>query len=145
MVSPADLLLARTEVLDAIARLARAQDAKDWDAVAGAYLDAATYVHPGGRLEGVEAILDRTRSALASLDASQHLIGTVTVDLAGDHAHSVAYFHAQHVRVGAPGGDLYTVGGTYTDLWWHTPAGWRIATRTQTYQWRSGNRDVVAR
>jgi ketosteroid isomerase-like protein len=126
-------------------RGAYAQDEKDWAGVAATYTDDAEYVHPGGRLEGVDAIVERTRGALAALDASQHLIGSITVDVDGDEAASLAYFQAQHVRAGTPGGDLYTIAGSYADRWLRTTAGWRIAQRTQAYHWRSGNRDVVAR
>lgn len=134
----------RAEIGDRIARLAYAQDEKDWDAVRAAYRDDAVYVHPGGRLDGAGAILDRTKRALQALDASQHLIGSVTIEVNGDVATSLAYFQAQHVRTGVPSGDLYTIAGSYADDWVRTAEGWRIAKRTQTYHWRSGNRDVVA-
>jgi len=135
----------RAEIADRIARLAHAQDARDWDAVGGSFVPGALYVHPGGRLEGVEQIVDRTRTALQVLDASQHLIGSIAVTVTGDTATSLAYFQAQHVREGTPGGGLYVIAGSYADTWVRTPDGWRIESRTQTYSWRSGNRDVVAR
>lgn len=135
----------RAEIAERIARLAYAQDDKDWAAVGAAYAPDAVYLHPGGRLEGADEIVDRTRAALDALDASQHLIGSVTVEVEGDTAASLAYFQAQHVRAGTPGGDLYTIAGSYADRWMRTPDGWRISARTQTYHWRSGNRDVVAR
>ncbi len=137
--------LDRGEICDRIARLAHAQDDQDWDAIAAAFMKDAVYVHPGGRLEGVDEIVERKRNALRVLDASQHLIGSIAVEVTGDSATSRAYFQAQHVRKDTPGGDLYTIAGTYDDQWVRTPGGWRIAVRTQTYTWRSGNRDVVAR
>ena len=135
----------RTEICDRIARLAHAQDDRDWDAVGAAFVRDAAYVHPGGRLEGVDQIVERTSNALGALDASQHLIGSISVSVDGDVATSRAHFQAQHLRTGTPGGDLYTIAGTYDDRWARTPDGWRIASRTQTYSWRSGNRDVAAR
>lgn len=135
----------RLDIADRIARLAHAQDAKDWEVIASAFVAGAVYVHPGGRLEGVDQILGRTRAALGVLDASQHLVGSITVEVQGDAAASRAYFQAQHVRHDLAGGDLYAIAGTYEDSWVRTTAGWRIASRTQTYTWRSGNRDVVAR
>lgn len=133
------------DIRNRIARLAYAQDEKDWDAVRAAYVEDAIYVHPGGRLEGVDEIVARTRKALESLDTSQHLIGSITITVSGDTASSRAYFQAQHVRAAAPGGELYAIAGSYTDRWVRTPEGWRIAERTQTYQWRSGNPDVIVR
>ena len=135
----------RAEIADRIARLAHAQDSRDWDGVGASFVPDAVYVHPSGRLEGVDQIVDRTRNALQVLDASQHLIGSISVTVDGDTATSTAYFQAQHVREGTPDGDLYAIAGTYADAWVRTPDGWRIESRTQTYNWRSGNRDVVAR
>lgn len=135
----------RAEVADLVMGLARAQDEKDWDGVRRAYLPAARYEHPGGVLDGVEEIVARTRRALEALDASQHLLGTQQITVAGDEARSRCYFHAQHVRQDAPGGEHYVIAGTYADQLVRTPQGWRIAERVQAYQWRSGNRDVVTR
>jgi hypothetical protein len=144
-VDPVRALEDRLDVTHRIARLAHAQDAKDWEAVAAAFVPHAVYEHPGGRLEGADEIVARTRAALQLLDASQHLVGSIVVEAHGDRATSLACFQAQHVRHGASGGELYTIAGTYEDDWVRTPEGWRIASRTQTYSWRSGNRDVVAR
>jgi ketosteroid isomerase-like protein len=135
----------RLDVTELVVRCAHAQDARDWDQLAGVYADDAVYAHPGGRLEGAAAIVDRSRRALSGLDASQHLIGSISVSVHGHSASSFAYFQAQHVRTGAEGGELYTVGGSYADRHVRTPSGWRIAERNQTYHWRTGNRDVVAR
>jgi len=135
----------RVEIADRIAQLAHAQDDQDWEAVAAAFVADAVYLYPGGTLEGVDEIIERTRNALKVLDASQHLVGSITVSMDGDTASSRAYFQGQHLRAGTPGGDLYAIAGTYSDRWVRTAEGWRIEMRTQTYEWRSGNRDVVAR
>jgi SnoaL-like domain len=109
------------------------------------FTGAPSFVHPGGRLEGFEAILARTRSALESLDASQHLLGNVVTAVDGDTAHATSYFQAQHVRAGTPGGDTYIIAGSYTDTPARTSGGWKIAERAQLYLWRDGNRAVVSR
>ena len=137
--------LARIEIADRIARLAHAQDDRDWRAVRSAYVANAIYIHPGGRLDGVDEIVERTCIALQGLDASQHLIGSITVDVQGDAATSLAYFQAQHVRAEARGGELYTIAGSYADRWVRTSHHWCIEQRTQTYHWRSGNREVIVR
>jgi ketosteroid isomerase-like protein len=135
----------RAMISDLVMNCAQAQDRHDWSAVAATYAEDAVYRHPGGEMVGVEAIVQRTRNALEALDASQHLLGSMTVDVDGNTAHARCYFHAQHVREGARGGDLYTIAGTYADTLVRTPDGWRIRERVQTYQWRNGNRDVVVR
>lgn len=129
-----------------LARYARALDDHDWDTVASCFLPTAVFSHPGGAADGAAAIVERARAALTPLTASQHLLGTVVIDLDGDRASATSYFQAQHVREGAPGdGDTYLIAGTYHDDLVRTGDGWRIEQRHQTYAWRSGNRAVVAR
>ena len=138
-------LIDRQEIADLCARYAFALDTKDWALLENCFTGAPTFVHPGGRLEGFEAILTRTRGALESLDASQHLLGNVVAEVDGDSARSTCYFQAQHVRTGTPGGDTYIIAGSYSDTLARTHSGWKIAERVQVYLWRDGNRAVVSR
>jgi uncharacterized protein (TIGR02246 family) len=136
----------RAAIHDLLVRLALAQDARDWDALADCFRPDAIYVHPGGELRGVDAIVDRTRTALTPLDASQHLLGTILVTVGEHDASATTYFQAQHVRHGAPGGHLYVIAGTYLDrLVRGDDGGWRVARRAQQYTWRDGNPDVTRR
>jgi ketosteroid isomerase-like protein len=140
-------LIDQQEIADLCTRYTLGLDAKDWDRVRSCFTDAAVFVHPGGRIDGVDGIVDRARGALEPLDASQHLLGNVLVEVApdGTTARCTSYFQAQHVRAGAPGGDTYVIAGSYTDTLTRTADGWRIAERVQAYLWRDGNRAVVAR
>lgn len=62
-------------------------------------------------------------------DATQHLIGTIDVQLDGsDRARMSSYLHATH-RIAASKA-LSVVLGTYVDEVVRTPDGWRIARRT---------------
>ena len=138
-------LIDRQEIADLCARYAAALDTKDWTLLESCFTDAPAFVHPGGRLEGFEAILARTKEALEPLDASQHLLGNIVADIDADSARCTCYFQAQHVRQGTPGGGTYIIAGSYTDTLTRTPGGWKIAERVQVYLWRDGNRAVVSR
>ncbi len=135
----------RQEIAELCARYTTALDAKDWASLRTCFGDTPAFVHPGGRLDGWEEILVRTSAALTPLTLTQHLLGNIVVSVDDDRARSSCYFHAQHVRAGTPGGDLYVIAGRYDDSLRRTHGGWRIDERVQTYQWRSGNRAVVAR
>lgn len=135
----------KQEIADLCARYTTALDTRDWDLLAGCFAPDPVFVHPGGRLEGFAAILDRTRTALAPLTATQHLLGSLVAEVDGDSARSVCYFQAQHVRAGTPGGERYIIAGRYTDTLTRTADGWKITERVQDYLWRDGNRAVVAR
>jgi hypothetical protein len=140
-------LIDRQEIADLLARYTFGLDTKDWALVGRCFTDAPVFIHPGGRVDGVEGIIDRARGALDPLDGSQHLLGNVVVDVDPDGAtaRAISYFQAQHVRAGTPGGDTYIIAGSYTDSLVRTRDGWKIAERVQAYLWRDGNRAVVAR
>jgi ketosteroid isomerase-like protein len=138
-------LVDRVAIEDVLVRCALAQDRHDWDAVAGCFQPDAVYVHPKGRLDGAAAIAERSRAALGALDASQHLIGSIQIEVSGNTARATSYFHAQHVRAGAPGGDLYVISGTYADDLEYRDGVWRISQRQQTYAARWGNPAVIVR
>jgi 3-phenylpropionate/cinnamic acid dioxygenase small subunit len=141
----ADELADRQEIADLCVRYARALDRHDWEALAACFVADAVYLYPGGRTDGVEAVVERCRAALTPLDASQHLIGSILTAVDGDEGRASSYFHAQHVRAGTEGGDTFVIAGSYDDRVVRTAEGWRIAQRDQTYTWTAGNRAVVRR
>jgi ketosteroid isomerase-like protein len=135
----------RQAVYDLVVGYVLALDQRDWETVSKCFASDAVFIHPAGRVEGPDAIVGRARAALDPLDASQHLLGSILVTVDGDDAQATSYFHAQHVRAGAPGGDLYVIAGSYRDRLRRGAEGWEIFERTQDYSWRSGNPDVIVR
>jgi 3-phenylpropionate/cinnamic acid dioxygenase small subunit len=138
-------LVDQQAISDLCVRYTSALDTRAWERLESCFTADPTFVHPGGRLAGFDEILARTSAALDPLDATQHLLGNVVVEVTGDTATATSCFQAQHVRAGAPGGDTYLIAGSYADSLVRTPDGWRIAERVQSYAWRAGNRAVVAR
>ncbi len=59
--------------------------------------------------------------------ATQHLIGTITINVNGGTATMSSYLHATHLR---PNGSIDVANGTYEDEVIKTEQGWRIRTRT---------------
>ena len=148
MRDPLKALVDRQEIADLCVRYTYALDRRDWDGVRACFTDVPVFTHPGGRVDGGAGIVGRARGALDQLDASQHLLGNVLVELDDedeDAATSVCYFQAQHVRAGATGGNTYLIAGSYRDRLVRTSRGWRIAHRDQVYLWCDGNRGVVQR
>jgi hypothetical protein len=135
----------RQEIAELCVRYTTALDTRDWGLLETCFAPAPVFVHPGGRLEGFPAILERTRAALAPLTATQHLLGTMVAEVDTDTARSVCYFQAQHVRAGTAGGETYIIAGRYADTLARTADGWKITERIQAYLWRDGNRAVIAR
>ena len=137
------VLADRQAIEDVSVRYAAALDNRDWWALEVCFVPQAVYEHPGGRLSGFPAILDRVRSALAPLSRTQHLLGNFHVEVDGNQACAACHFQAQHLRRGIKG--TYTISGTYADRLLRTAAGWQIEERRQTYCWTAGDRAVISR
>jgi hypothetical protein len=134
----------RQDIADVLHRYALALDGREWEALASCFLPdgVADYGDLGGVNEGRDAIVALCRGALEGLDASQHLIGTVAIEVDGDTATATCYLQAQHVLRGARGGDNFLVGGTYRDRLVRTGSGWQIEHRTLEGTWQDGNPGV---
>jgi acetyl esterase/lipase/ketosteroid isomerase-like protein len=141
MASDAD----RQAIVDVCVTYALALDRRDWTRLRTCFTDdaIANYAERSSS-DGYEAIEMTCRAALEPLTASQHLLGNHLVVVNGDEADSSCYFQAQHVREGLAGGPLYTVAGRYDDRFVRTTSGWRIANRTLTVMWTSGNDAVLS-
>jgi 3-phenylpropionate/cinnamic acid dioxygenase small subunit len=132
-------MLDRAAVFDLTVDYCTAIDAKDWDALRSVFAPAATARLGRTDHEGVDDIIARCRSALTSLDASQHMITNHRIRVDGDRATCSCHVQAQHVRAAAAAGPNYLVGGRYDDDLERTPDGWRIARRVLTVLWTEGN------
>lgn len=131
----------QVEISKLLTRYTYGLDSRDWDLLGSCFTErgVADFGELGGVHDGRDAIVAFCRSVLAGLDASQHLIGSISIDCSGDEASAVCYFQAQHVFKGAEGGDNYLVGGTYRDRVLRSAEGWRIAHRTLEASWFDGN------
>jgi hypothetical protein len=133
----------RLEIIELTHRYCWALDSKDFDLLDTVFLPDATAELRSSPLVGREAIRDRIRSALSTLDATQHTVSNHLVTVLGATATARTYLHSQHVRTGTPGGDLYVIAGRYEDELVRTPDGWRIGFRRLVTVWSEGNLDVV--
>jgi 3-phenylpropionate/cinnamic acid dioxygenase small subunit len=139
-------LLDRAEISDLLARYSTALDSRTWELLGEVFLpDAACDYGALGSPQGLAEITALIRGTIADLDATQHLVGNVVVQVHADEATADCYLISQHIRRDTPGGDHYFLGGRYSDRLLRTPSGWRIAHRTLHRMWATGNRDVVRR
>lgn len=136
----------RLAITDLLHRYPAGLDTKNWELLATVFTadGVADYGALGGINEGPAAIVKLCRGALQGLDASQHILSNIVIELDGDRARSTCYFQAQHVVAGTEGGDNFLVGGTYVDDCVRTPEGWRIQRKTLHPTWQDGNAKVFA-
>jgi hypothetical protein len=149
----------RAAVTDTVVRLGWYLDRRDWDGLRGLFTDRVhtdyTALWGGQPQEGsVDELLSTSaqgswRRTMDGLEATQHLITNVLVDLgadgAGDEARATANVLGVHRLTNPHGSPLWTVGGTYDLRLVRAAGGWRIRAITQGLTWVDGNQQILFR
>ncbi|MBS1886054.1 MAG: nuclear transport factor 2 family protein [Actinobacteria bacterium] len=120
-----------------------ALDDKDWPLVEQSFATGGIvdYLEYGGEQTGAR-IIEHLRGGLGGLDATQHLIANLAIELDGDRAGAVCALQARHIL----GTDCYTLVGRYEDALVREVDGvWRLARRTLRVFFTEGDPDVFMR
>lgn len=135
-------------VMRSVADLGLRVDARDWDGLVGLFAESVAVDYTS--LNGGEPATMRPaelvggwRQLLEPLEATQHLIGNVSVALDGDRATCACNVTATHVKANAAGGPHWVVGGRYDIGLTRTGADWRIDALILTTKWATGNQAIM--
>jgi ketosteroid isomerase-like protein len=138
-------LLDEREITRALSRFARIADAKSFGELGDVFADDMTFDYGSGREEhGLRALRALMSRHLDRCGGTQHLIGSLLIDVDGDHAVTRAYVQARHQRVGDFVGPVFDSNGEYTDRWERRPQGWRIVQRHATWSVNTGEPTILA-
>lgn len=138
-------LLDEREITRGLSRFARILDTKRWDALSEVFAEDLSFDYgAGGEQQGMAALRNNMTRFLDLCGGTQHLIGSVLVDVDGDKAVSRAYVQARHQAVGATGGPVFDTNGEYIDRWERRPEGWRIVRRDAVWSALTGDASVIA-
>jgi hypothetical protein len=145
----------RAAITDTVVRMGWLLDRRDWAGLRGLFTDRVytdyTALWGGEPQEGsVDQLLSTSaqgswRRTMDGLEATQHLITNVLVDLHGDEARATANVLGVHRLPNPHGSPLWTVGGTYDMRLVRTADGWRIRAITQGLSWVDGNQQILMR
>jgi ketosteroid isomerase-like protein len=139
------MLLDEREIMRGLARFARILDSKDWSALSDVFTDDLSFDYgTGGDQFGMEALTAQMRRFLDAGGGTQHLIGSIIVDVDGDQAVSRAYVQARHQRIDDPSGAIFDSNGEYNDCWERRAEGWRIVRRDVSWASHSGDPGVLS-
>jgi ketosteroid isomerase-like protein len=118
------------DIQRALILFARAMDDRDWATMAEILTEDAEGDFGTGRVVGSAAIIGLIRGYLDNCGPTQHLLGDVVVDVAGDTATSKAYIRDVHLNATAdPAVRFYTL-GDYHDTWHRSGDGrWLLTER----------------
>ncbi len=135
-------LLDERDIGQALVRIARAMDARDWAALDSIIADDAEADFGTGALSGREAIIAIFREYLDPCGTTQHLLGNVLISVEGDQATSSAYVHDVHLA-NRPALEIryYTL-GDYRDRWERRAGAWWLVERIKHNRAHVGSMDV---
>lgn len=137
-------LLDEREIMRGLARFSRVIDSKAWDRLPEVFATDLTFDYgAAGHEEGIAALEANMRRYLDRCGGTQHLLGSITVDLDGDRAVSRAYVQARHQRTGDAGGPIFDSNGEYIDRWERRPEGWRIVHRDAKWFSQAGDGAII--
>jgi len=128
-----------------LARFARILDGKQWEALGDVFAPDLRFDYgTGEEQEGMAALDRQMRRFLDICGGTQHLLGSISIDVAGDRATSRAYVQARHQRPDDRAGAIFDVNGEYIDQWERRAQGWRIVRRDVVWASHSGDPAILA-
>lgn len=140
-----DVLLDERHIHRALSRFARLADTKDFDSLTEVFADDIEFDYGAGHLEqGIAALRTLLTRHLDKCGPTQHLIGSIIVDVDGNRADSKAYVQARHQRQHAVAGPVFDTCGEYLDTWERRPHGWRIVCRRAVWALTTGDSTILA-
>lgn len=126
-----------------LSRFARMLDRKEWDALDQVFAPDLSFEYGEGEKSGLSDLIDQMRRYLDLCGGTQHLLGSILVDLDADTAISRAYVQARHQRKDDPAGAIFDSNGEYVDRWERRPQGWRIVRRDAIWATQSGDPAIL--
>jgi EthD protein. len=146
MADPLRALLDEREIVRGLSRFARVLDGKQWERLGDVFAEDIVFDYGSGKdAHGISALTDNMRRFLDRCGGTQHLLGSIAVDLDGtDRAVSRSYVQARHQRVDDPAGPIFDSSGEYVDVWERRRGGWRIVRRDAIWAAHSGDPGILA-
>ncbi|MCP1470384.1 ketosteroid isomerase-like protein [Sphingobium sp. OAS761] len=127
-----------------LSTFARILDRKQWDRLGDVFASDVVFDYGSGRDEaGMAALTDNMRRFLDRCGGTQHLLGSILVDVDGDRAVSRAYVQARHQRIGDAAGPIFDSNGEYVDRWERRTDGWRIVRRDAIWAAHTGDPAIL--
>lgn len=138
-------LLDEREITRGLSTFARILDTKNWDELSTVFAQDLDFDYgAGGEQHGIEALRATMTRFLDLCGSTQHLIGSILVDVDGDEAVSRAYVQARHQAVDTTGGMVFDTNGEYIDHWERRAEGWRIVRRDAVWPVLTGDPAIIA-
>jgi hypothetical protein len=136
----------RAAITDQLGNFARLLDRKSWGALDRVFSAEVAFDYGEGRKgAGLPALRDLFRRHLDLCGPSQHLLGSIVIDLTDPSAPiSFSYVQARHCGKGETAGEWFDTSGEYSDTWRRGQGEWKIVQRVADFPLIAGNPEVIA-
>ncbi len=132
------------EITRVLGHFSRVIDSKAWERLEEVFAaDVSFHYGIGEDQHGLELMRSLFRHFLDRCGGTQHLLGSVIIEVDGHQAVSRAYVQARHQRRNDPGGPILDTSGEYVDRWERRPQGWRITRRDASWSVFSGDMTLL--
>lgn len=133
------------EILNLLGEFARILDGRRWHNVPDVFDKDITFNYGDGQeQEGIDALVSNFQTFLDPCGPSQHLLGSIQLEITGDSAVSKAYVQARHQGAGTKTGLYLDSNGEYVDRWVRRANGWRIVRRDVSWAMLKGDMSVLS-
>jgi ketosteroid isomerase-like protein len=131
-------------ILNALGDFARIIDRKQWARIGEIFADDITFNYGDGQeQQGAAALHTQFTRFLDHCGATQHLLGSIQLELDGDKAVTRSYVQARHQGKGDMSALTFDTNGEYTDRWARREEGWRIVRRDARWDLFMGDSSVL--
>jgi ketosteroid isomerase-like protein len=131
-------------ILNTLGDFARIVDRKQWSRIGEVFADDVTFNYGDGEeQQGMVALRRQFTKYLDLCGPSQHLLGSVQIELDGDQAVTRAYVQARHLGKDDKAQLCFDTNGEYTDRWARRAEGWRIVRREARWDLFMGDSSVL--
>lgn len=141
--------LAREQAVRAVVtRIAHTIDTRRWSDLRALYADTVTTDYTslfGGEVQRQpgDELIAAWRRLLSPLDATQHLVGPIDVQLHGSRAVAECHVRGYHVSARVTGGSEWMVAGQWIIELSEESGGWLVTMMTLRTLYQAGNRDLL--
>jgi len=126
-----------------LSRFARMLDQRDWEAVPSIFAPEISFDYGEGKQHGLPALLAQFRKYLDYCGPTQHLLGSIELQIDGRTALTRSYVQARHQGAAGMQNRFYDSHGDYIDHWEKHAAGWLIVRRDVRWIMHRGDPGVL--
>lgn len=136
-------LRAESVIRRSLGEFARIIDGRRWPDLSLVFSEEVVFDYGFGQQSGLKALQATMARFLDRCGGTQHLIGSIIVEVRQAEAVSRSYVQARHQRPSDVAGPVFDSNGEYVDRWERSGACWRIVERHVSWMTHSGDPGIL--